>query len=96
MRGKVPYSQLPSLSMAVNKLCILGTVYGYGYDCRTGKISKFEGKHEEGIWNKVGSHHLRVIPSESEVTEGVKIGKKWIILSEFLHFFGRLPFLELF
>ena len=29
-----------------------GTVYGGGYNCKTGKTSKFEGE-EVGIWNKV-------------------------------------------
>ena len=31
---------------------LLGTVYGVGFDCRTGKLQSFEG-HKEGIWNKV-------------------------------------------
>ena len=31
---------------------IIGTVFGFGYDCRTGSIDDFEG-HKGGIWNKV-------------------------------------------
>merc|ERR1712108_85950 len=34
---------------------IIGTVYGGGYNCKTGKTSKFEGE-EVGIWNKVSAH----------------------------------------
>jgi len=35
---------------------IIGTVYGAGFDCRTGQVqSSLEG-HKEGIWNKVSAH----------------------------------------
>merc|ERR1719341_2835627 len=34
---------------------IIGTVYGAGFDCRSGEVKPFEG-HEEGIWNKVSAH----------------------------------------
>ena len=30
----------------------LGTVYGGGFECGTGKVNKFEGS-TDGIWNKV-------------------------------------------
>jgi len=34
---------------------LIGTVFGIGFDCRTGKSNSFEG-HKEGIWNKVSAH----------------------------------------
>ena len=33
---------------------ILGTVYGSGYNCKTGIVQKYEDKFKEGAWNKVG------------------------------------------
>ena len=33
-----------------------GTVFGGGYNCKTGKRKSTEG-HKEGIWNKVCKHH---------------------------------------
>ena len=31
---------------------IIGTVFGAGYNCKSGKVAEFEG-HKGGIWNKV-------------------------------------------
>ena len=40
---------------ATSRYVLIGTVYGGGYDCRTDKVSKFEGS-ENGVWNKVSAH----------------------------------------
>merc|ERR1712142_99375 len=38
-----------------SKYVLIGTVQGKGYDCRTGKVSEFEG-FRVGVWNKVSAH----------------------------------------
>merc|ERR1719489_644738 len=37
-----------------NQWVVIGTVYGSGYNCKTGQVSEFEGE-KVGVWNKVSA-----------------------------------------
>lgn len=45
----------PLMYRGRDRWVIIGTVYGGGYDCKTGKTSTFEGSIN-GLWNRVSAH----------------------------------------
>merc|ERR1719315_288226 len=53
-----------------SRYVLIGTVYGAGYDCRTDKVSKFEGS-ENGVWNKVSAHMEWIKDTMEELGETV-------------------------
>ena len=44
--------EAPSLTLKKCGWKIIGTLYGFGYDCRTNSTDDFDG-YKGGIWNKV-------------------------------------------
>ena len=43
------------LNECSSRYVLIGTVFGFGYDCTTGKVREFEDERD-GIWNKVSAH----------------------------------------